>query len=31
LSRAYEAEYMKKKNVSSRPISQIEWFQSPSG
>ena len=29
LSKAYEAEFQKKRNVPSRPISTIEWFQSP--
>ena len=27
LSQALEAEYQKQKNATSRPISQIEWFQ----
>jgi hypothetical protein len=26
LSRAYEEEFQRKKNVPSRPISMIDWF-----
>ena len=28
LNKVYEAEFQNKRNVHSRPISQIEWFQS---